>query len=70
MPPKEARLGHAIFRAWFFCFAEGINKINKMKSGNSAAADSANSVHCPPAHPTDPKGRSVEKSGSDRIYKI
>jgi len=20
MPPKEARLGHAIFRAWLFCY--------------------------------------------------
>jgi phosphomethylpyrimidine synthase len=28
MPPKEARLGHAIFRAWLFCFADRINKMN------------------------------------------
>jgi hypothetical protein len=26
MPPKEARLGHVFFRAWFFCFADRINQ--------------------------------------------
>jgi len=33
------------FSRMVFCFADRINKMNKMKSGNPAASDSENSVH-------------------------
>jgi phosphomethylpyrimidine synthase len=52
MPPKEARLGHAIFRAWLFIFLDKIYKTDKMASEKSSNSDSANSVH------------SVENNGS------
>src|SRR5204863_4121697 len=35
MPPKEARPGHAIFRAWLFCFRQnqqnGQNDVRKLE---------------------------------------
>ncbi len=45
MPPKEARPGHAIFRAWLFCCADRINRMDKMKSGKSNGTDSVDSNH-------------------------
>jgi phosphomethylpyrimidine synthase len=44
MPPKEARPGHAIFRAWLFV-SDRIKRMNKMTSENVNAETSVNSVH-------------------------
>jgi phosphomethylpyrimidine synthase len=40
MPPKEARPGHAIFRAWFFCFYE--LRITRMNTDKKQVDPSAN----------------------------
>jgi phosphomethylpyrimidine synthase len=45
MPPKEARLGHAIFRAWLFLLSDRSNKMNKMKFEKNGRTDSVDSVH-------------------------
>jgi phosphomethylpyrimidine synthase len=44
MPPKEARPGHAIFRAWLFV-SDRIKRMNKMTSENVNAETSVSSVH-------------------------
>jgi phosphomethylpyrimidine synthase len=45
MPPKEARPGHAFFRAWLFCWLDRINKMNKTRSEKNGRTDSVDSVH-------------------------